>query len=134
VRKEATRRTDTNPLWQHVHKGLRTGLVDQARDKFEQGVRGFQLGLADEVERTARAIYEDLERNPVALNTLRGTKFAMEIAAIGTALAAGGITVMDFIWVPLAASVTQHLVELLGKQYVENQREQTRARQQALVT
>jgi len=86
------------------------------------------------VERTARAIYEDLEKNPVALNTLRGTKFAMEIAAIASAVAMGGISVLDLIWVPLAASVTQQLVELLGMQYVENQREQTRARQQALVT
>jgi hypothetical protein len=134
LRKEATRREDANPLWQHVRKGFQSGFTAEARDKFEQGFRGFQLGLADEVERTARSIYEELERNPVALNTLRGTKFAMEVTAIGTALAAGGINVMDFIWVPLAASVTQHLVELLGKQYVENQREQTRARQQALVT
>jgi len=134
IRKEATRRADTSPLWQHVNKGFQTGLADQARDKFEQGFRGFQLGLADEVERTARAIYEDLERNPVALNTLRGTKFAMEIAAIASTVAMGGISAWDFVWVPLAASVTQHLVELLGKQYVESQREQTRARQQALVT
>jgi hypothetical protein len=134
VRKEATRRAETNLLWQHVHEGFKAGLGEQAREKFEQGFRGFQLGLADEVDRTARAIYEELEKNPVALNTLRGTKFAMEIAAIGTALAAGGINVMDLVWVPLAASVTQHLVELLGKQYVDNQRELTRTRQQALVT
>ena len=134
IRKEATRHADANPLWQHVHQGFHGGLMDAAHNTFEQGVRGFQLSLADEVERTARAIYEDLEKNPVALNTLRGTKFAMEIAAIASAVAMGGISVLDFIWVPLAASVTQQLVELLGKQYVENQREQTRARQRALVT
>lgn len=134
LRKEATRRAETNLLWQHVQEGFKNGLSEQARDRFEQGFRGFQLGLADEVDRTARAIYEELEKNPVALNTLRGTKFAMEVAAIGTALAAGGINVMDLVWVPLAASVTQHLVELLGKQYVDNQRELTRTRQQDLVT
>jgi hypothetical protein len=134
LRKEATRQAETNPLWQHVHKGFQTGLANDARAKFEQGVRGFQIGLADEVEKTARSIYEELERNPVALNTLRGTKFALEVTAIGAAIASGGITVMDFVWVPLAASVMQHLTELLGKQYVDSQREQTRARQQALVT
>jgi len=36
--------------------------------------------------------------------------------------------------VPLAASVTHQLVELLGKQYVDNLREQARSRQQALLT
>ncbi len=134
LRKEATRRAETSPFWHHVHKGFPAGLAESARAQFDLGLRGFQLSLADEVERTARAIYEDLERNPVALNTLRGTKFAMELAAIGTAIAAGGISIMDIVWIPLAASVTQHLVEVLGKQYVENQRESTRARQQALVT
>ncbi len=134
LRKEATRHTDTNPLWQHIHKGFQTTLTKAAHEQFEQGVHGFQQGLVDEVDRTARAIYEDLAKNPVALNTLRGTKFAMEIAAIGTAIAAGGISVMDFFWVPLAASVTHHLVELLGKQYVDTQRELARIRQQALVS
>ena len=38
------------------------------------------------------------------------------------------------ILIPLAASVTHHLVELLGKQYVDNQRELARARQQALAS
>jgi hypothetical protein len=90
--------------------------------------------MTDEVDRTARAIYEDLENNPVALNTLRGTKFAIEVAAISGTLVAGGINWLDLILVPLAASVTQQLVELLGKQYVDSQREQARLRQQALVT
>jgi hypothetical protein len=42
--------------------------------------------------------------------------------------------VWDVVLVPLAASVSHQLVELLGKQYVEGQREQARARQQTLVT
>lgn len=134
VRKEATRRAGTHPLWQHVSKGFAAGLADQARQKYEEGVRSFQLSMTDEVERTARSIYEDLERNPVALNTLRGTKFAMEVAAITGSIALGGINVFDLVLVPVAASVTQYLVEALGSQYVENQREQARARQQMLVT
>src|SRR5262249_6042392 len=102
---------------------------------FEQGLHGFQLNMADEVERTARGIYEELERNPVALNTLRGSKFALEVAAIaGTVATVGAHFVFDIILVPLAASVTHQLVELLGRQYVENQREAARVRQQALVT
>jgi hypothetical protein len=135
LRKEAARRADTHPVWAHLDKGFASGLAEQAHEKFEQGFRGFQLGLADEVDRTARAIYEELEQNPVALTTLRGTKFAMEIGAItGSILTAGTHFWLDFILVPLAASITHHLVELLGKQYVDSQREQARSRQQALVT
>ncbi|MCI0378191.1 MAG: 50S ribosome-binding GTPase [Gemmataceae bacterium] len=132
LRKEATRRGNTHPLWPHVVKGFNTGLVELTKDKFEQGFRGFHLGLSDEVERTARALYEDLERNPVALNTLRGTKFTLEVGAIVGSLATLGLNPLQVLLVPLAASVTHQLVELLGKQYVDRQREQTRARQQAL--
>src|SRR5262249_2132293 len=53
----------------------------------------------------------------------------------GTAIAvgAGGHLWLDFVLVPLAASVSHHLVELLGTQYVETQREAARDRQLALM-
>jgi len=133
LRKEAARRADTHPLWAYIDKGFAGGLADQVHERFEQGFRSFQQGQADEVDRTARAIYEELEQNPIALNTLRGTKFALEVGAITGTIVAGGINWLDLLLVPLAASVTHHLVELLGKQYVDSQREQARARQQLLV-
>ncbi|MFN4260039.1 MAG: GTPase domain-containing protein [Gemmataceae bacterium] len=134
LRKEAVRRSSTHPVWAHIEKGFHSSLNDLAQQRFQQGFRAFQLGLADEVERTARAIYEDLEKNPALLNTLRGSKFTLEVASITAALAAGGVNWADVILVPLAASITHQLVEWLGAQYVENQREQTRNRQQALVS
>ena len=79
------------------------------------------------MERTARAIYEDLQKNPMALNVLRGTKFTLEVAAITGAVLHAGITPWDIVWVPLSAAITQQIVELLGKSYVESQREQARA-------
>jgi hypothetical protein len=134
LRKEAARRAEAHPLWQHIHKGFAGGLREVAHDRFEEAVRGFQVGLHEEVERTARSIYEDLEKNPVALNTLRGTKLSLELGAIGGTVAAMGVNWFDLVLVPLSASVTTLLVELLGKQYVDRQREQTRARQEAMVT
>jgi hypothetical protein len=134
LRKEAARRADTHPVWAHIDKGFAGGLADAARERFQQAFRNFQLGLANEVDQTARSIYEELEKNPVALNTLRGTKFALEVGAITGTIIAGGLNLWDIILVPLAASVTHQLVELLGRQYVDNLREQARSRQQALVT
>jgi hypothetical protein len=135
LRKESSRRASTHPLWQYVHQGFNTGLADTIRDRFNESFRGFQLSLSDEVERTARAIYEDLEKNPVALNAFRGTKFGLEIAAIGTTVwSLGLLNPVDLILIPLSTSVIQMLVEFFGKQYVDFHREQTRNRQQALVT
>jgi hypothetical protein len=134
LRKEAARHADDHGLWAHVEEGFHDGgLAERIRERFQQNYRNFQTGLTSEVDRTARAIYEQLEKTPAVLNTLRGSKFALDVAAVGGTLAAGGITWHDFILVPLVASLTHQLVELLGRQVVEVQREQTRERQRLLM-
>src|SRR5262249_47243157 len=136
LRKEAARHTDEHPLWNHIAQGFNTNLAQQTRERFQQGFRSFQLGQADEMDRTARAIYEDLEKNPTLLNTLRGGKLAVDVAAILGAVAAGaagGHWWLDLILVPLATSLTHQLVELFGSGYVENQRHQAKQRQEALM-
>jgi hypothetical protein len=130
---EALRRSNQHPLWAHVADGFDHGLDEQVREKFRAGMQSFQAGLQDEVERTARAIYEELEKSPNTLKMLRGGKFAMDIAAVAGSVALGGIGVHDLIIVPLAASVSHQLVEWMGSAYVDSQREATRLRQQAMV-
>ncbi|MGH7170971.1 MAG: GTPase, partial [Gemmataceae bacterium] len=123
LRKEAARHTDNHSLWAHVADGFHGGgLTERIRERFQQNYRNFQTGLTSEVDRTARAIYEQLEKTPAVLNTLRGSKFALDAAAIGGTLIAGGITWHDFILVPLVASMTHQLVELLGRSVVDAQR------------
>ncbi len=135
LRKESARRSNSHPLWTHINKGFGTDLGDRARERFEQGFRSFQLSVAGEVDKTARGIYQDLEKHPVALNTLRGTKFALEIAAIvGTVASLGILSPLNIVLVPLAASITHQLVELFGKAYVDARREEARSRQMNLVT
>jgi hypothetical protein len=134
LRKEAARKSDTHPVWAHIEKGFAGGLSDTARERFQHGLRGFRLGLADEVDRTARAIYEDMEKNPALLNTARGIKFTVDAGAVAAAIASFGVGWSDLILVPLAASISHQLVEFMGKTYVDSQREQARNRQQTLVT
>ncbi len=135
LRKEAAQRSADHPLWQHIEHGFSSGLPEGARERFEQAFRGYQLGLATEVDTTARGIYEALEKKPILLNTLRGGKLALDVAVIAGTLAAGPLTSWHhLITVPLAASVTHQLVELMGRQYVDSQRESARLRQQALMS
>lgn len=134
LHKEAVRQADSHPLWAHIDKGFRDGLPELAHARFEEGFRRFQLGMADEIERTARAIYEELEKSPIRLNALRTGKFAMDAAFIAAAIVVGHVGVHDFLLVPIAASLSHQLVELLGKQYVDTQRERARYAQQRLVT
>src|SRR5438445_6997036 len=88
LRKEAARRADTHPLWAHVAQGFQSGgLAEQARERFQQSMRSFQSCEAEEVERTARNIYEALEKNPAVLYSLRGGKFALDVAAVAGSIA-----------------------------------------------
>src|SRR5207245_8886002 len=135
LRQEANRRSASHPVWAHVEEGFSRDLGDLARRRFEEGLRNFRLSQVDEIDHTARAIYEELEKSPARLNTLRGAKFGLDLVGIAGIVAAGGVLNWhDLILVPVAASVTHQLVEWLGKGYVESQREQARDRQQALET
>jgi hypothetical protein len=134
LRKEAVRRAGSHPVWAYVEEGFRRDLGDLAHQRFEEGLRNFRLSQADEIDKTARAIYEELEKSPAQLNTLRGAKFGLDLAGIAAFVVAGGINWHDVILVPLAASMTHQLIEWLGKGYVDSQREAARNRQQTLET
>jgi len=135
LRREAAGKAEGHPLWKHVNEGFRQGLDRELKQRFEGSVGGFQASLHQEVDRCARAIYEDLQTSPVALNTLRGAKFSLQIAAIVMPFFTLGFSnVLNFILVPLSAAVTGQLVELLGSRYVEYRREETRSRQAAMMS
>jgi hypothetical protein len=134
LHKEMARQSSTHPLFELINKNFQSGgLAEKTKEKFNAAFKTFQMGLTQEVDRAARAIYEELEKNPVTLNTLRGSKLLLDAIAIGGTLAAGGINWHDFILVPLVSTLTQKLVELLGKGFVDSQREATRQRQLALM-
>jgi hypothetical protein len=134
LHREAARRGSEHRLWEHINKGFQSGAFPSAaREKFGQLYRDFQASLTVEVDRTARSIYEALQKKPVLLNSLRGGKLAIDVAAIGGTIWAGGPGLWDFVLVPLVASLTHQLVEILGKSVVDSQREQARQRQQTLL-
>jgi hypothetical protein len=133
LRREIAARQDTHPIWMQIKQGFVSNLPELAREQFQHCLRNFQVQIAQDVERTAKAIYEDLEKNPAALNMLRGTKFSLEALTIGGTIASLGATsLVNLAAVPLVASLTQEMIEFLGKQYVDHQREKTRARQKEL--
>jgi hypothetical protein len=134
LHKEAARRADEHELWGHLAAGFQSGALPAgAREQFQAAYRQFQASLAQEVNRTAQAIYQRLQQKPVLLNTFRTGKLAIDASLIAGTLAAGGIGWHDLIVVPLVATASHQLVEFLGKQAVDEERERTRARQQALL-
>ncbi len=133
VRAYALANEKRHDLWAQAVRGFEGDLSKILHDRYIQGLKEFQGGQREEIDATARAIYEDLEKSPGKLNTLRGGKFALDIAAITGSLLMGTIGWHDFIVVPLAAAISQQLVEWLGAGYVELQKEKARQRQRELV-
>ena len=66
LRKEALLHNSDSGLWKHVAEGFQKGLVQTAHERFNRVYRTFQLSAAEEVQRTAQAIYEELEKKPDA--------------------------------------------------------------------
>lgn len=133
MRANALELESRHELWALVARGFQGELREEFQKQFQSGLANFRASQTDEVDQTARAIYQDLEKSPGTLKALRGSKFALDVAAIGAGLVVGHIGLHDFIVVPLAAGISQQLVEWLGAGYVETQRDKARQRQRDLV-
>jgi hypothetical protein len=131
-RKEVAVRDD-HPVWRQIKSGFDDLFLREAQSTFKRCLAAFQVRQREEVERTARSIYEDLEKKPAALNALRGLKATFEVGTIvGTVVTLGTHIWLDVALVPVVAALTQELIERLGQGYVDQQREAARQRQQEL--
>lgn len=133
LRQEVLQQDEQHPAW----KSLRSAFHDQQdrllHEQFSARIDEFIKQQAIETEATARAIYQELEKNPTALNTLRGIKFSIEAASLtGVVLTAGTHLLLDALLIPVVASLTQGLTEAMGKTYVDGQREKARNNQQRI--
>jgi energy-coupling factor transporter ATP-binding protein EcfA2 len=139
MRKEAAFHADASNVWKHIHQGFQSGLGNDVKSRFEQSFPAFQLALHQEVEQTARSIFEDIERNPALLNTLRGTKFTLEVGSLVASVAAGimtfgvGSVFIGAATASVLASLTRYLVDFFGETYVDGRKQEARARQKTLV-
>jgi 50S ribosome-binding GTPase len=134
LRAEAIRRAPTHPLWKHIAAGFDGGLGEMATERFENEVRRFQLGSADELDATIRSVAAGLQQSPSRLGALRAGKVALDLAAVFLGLWAGGIGLMSLIWVPLFASIAHQGVEMLVRLYVDQKRQRVRASNQLMVS
>ncbi|MCE9533905.1 MAG: GTPase domain-containing protein [Planctomycetes bacterium] len=133
LRAESLRRADSHPLWRHVVNGFSGGLGESANDRFKNDLLRFQMTSADEIESVCRSMTNGLEENPSLLASLRVGKLLLDGAAIGLGIWAGGLAWPSLIFVPLFASATHQVVEIVVWQMVDHKRSQIRSRKEKLV-
>ncbi len=133
LRAESLRRADGHALWRHVVNGFNSGLEEAATERYKNDLHRFQVGSADEIDATCRALTSGLERNVSLLAFLRVAKLLLDAIAIGLAFWAGGLSYPTLIYIPLFASISHQLVEVIVWQFVEQKRISTRARREEMV-
>src|SRR5262249_43881484 len=132
---EALRRSATHPVWKQIAHGFDAGLASQARDRFNQELRSFELKETDELEKAGQQMVDRLEKNPVALYALRGGKLAADLVVIGAIIYLTWVpSWYHLLLLPLGVSATHQLAELVVRGAAETTRARVRGQREALVT
>ena len=135
LRAEALRRADAHPVWKAAARGFDGPLSAEARDRFQQAFRTFELKETDDLETTGRQLVAHLEGNPTLLYSLRGGKLAADAAVVGAAV--------WFTWppgwmllllIPLGVSATHQTAEFAARGAAEAARHKVRGHREALVS
>src|SRR5262249_3129838 len=131
---EALRRAGTHPVWKQIAARFDSELGPQARSRFDEQLRAFELKETHELESAGKGLGERLEQDPGRLYTLPGGKFAIDVAII--------VGVVVFTWppgwslllIPVGVSMTHQGAELVVRGVVENARGKVRHQREDLVT
>jgi 50S ribosome-binding GTPase len=130
---EALRRTPAHPLWKQIAVRFNSELGPQARARFDEELRAFELKETDELERAGKALVEGLEKKPTLLHTIRGGKFAADLAVIGAVLYFTWPPGWSLLLIPVGVSATHQATELAVRGVVESARAHVRTQREALV-
>ncbi|HJZ55610.1 MAG TPA: GTPase domain-containing protein [Gemmataceae bacterium] len=132
---EALRRSAVHPVWKQIAHGFEAGLASQARDRFQQEYRNFELKETNELETAGRQMVERVEKNPVLLYGMRGGKLLADLLVIGGVLyftwPPGWLTLL---LIPLGVSATHQAAELIVRGAAETARSRVRRQRETLVS
>jgi hypothetical protein len=132
---EVLRRAPTHALWKQIAARFETELAPQARERFENDRRGFELKETDELEQAGKALVDGLAKNPALLHSIRIGKFVLDLLVIGL--------IVYLTWVPswyhlllilVAVSLTHQTAEFVVRGVVEAARMRVRRQRDGLVT
>jgi hypothetical protein len=130
---ESLRKAAAHPLWKQLAVRFDAELVPQARERFSNDQRAFEMKESEDLEEAGRALVAGLENNHTLLYTLRGGKFAVDLVIV--------CGVVYFTWppgwglvlVPLGVSATQQFAELATRGVAEGARQRIRSHREHLV-
>ncbi len=129
---EALRNSETDSVQESWWKGLAGSLREQrpaAEQQFAAAVKRYQEHFQPEIERSARALYEQLQQQPATLNSLRAARVTADAAAVVLTVKTGGLSMHDLVVAPAMLSLTSMLTESTLGHYMERVAAELKQRQ-----
>lgn len=132
---EALKRAGTHQVWKQIAVRFDSEFGPQARGRFDEQLRSYELKETDELEGAGKGLVARLEQNPALLYTVRGGKFALDmgIVILGLVLAIGW-SWWYLILIPIGVSITHQAAELIVRGVVEKARSRVRHQREELLT
>ena len=132
---EALKRAGAHPIWKSVAHGFDAGLAAQARDRFQQEFRTFEMKETDELERAGRELVGRVEHSPALLYTLRGGKLALDLVVVGTVVYLTWVpSWYHLLLIPVSVSATHQGAELAVRGAAETARMRIRHERETLLS
>ena len=119
--------------WKTIARTLRNERP-QIEQHFAQAVTDYQQKFQPEIERSARSLYEQLEKQPATLNSLRAARVTADAAAVVLAVKSGGLSLHDLIVAPAMLSLTSMLAESTLGHYMNKVAAELKQRQLEMVS
>ena len=113
----------TGQWWRALSRELRHQ-QKTLENQFEQTVASYQNAFEPEIEKAARQLYRNLEKQPTVLNGLRAARVTTDAAAIVLAVKSGGLAASDLLIAPAMLSVTSMLTEGAIGKYMDSVKQQ----------
>ena len=131
---EILKRSGSHPLWKQLASRFDAELAPQARERFSQEYRQFEMQETDDLERVGKAMVDNLEKNPTLLYTVRAGRLGVDLVIVG------GIIYLAWppnwsllLLLPLGVSFSHQGTELMVRGAVDRARRRVRDQREQLV-
>ena len=119
---------EQNLWWQALSRELRAKR-ELIGTKFDQSATQYQQDFEPRIEAAAQRLYQQLEKQPKLLNSLRAARVTGDAAAVALAVKSGGLAPTDILVAPAMLSVTTLLTESALGRYMTSVKEELKREQ-----
>ncbi|MCK4341828.1 MAG: GTPase domain-containing protein [Phycisphaerae bacterium] len=97
-------------VWQALELKLEAE-QEQLHQTFDRAIHAHHEQVTSEIRTAANSLYEELQKHPARLNTLRTARATIDLGSILLLVKTGGLSPLDAVWAPAAFALTSLLMQ-----------------------